>query len=100
VAAWASSGQSVRGFARARGLTPQRVDWWRKKLARASGESPRSSFIAVRVRPAVVKASEGTGGASVVVAIDAALRVEVRDLSAESATWVALLARRAAEDRT
>ena len=30
--AWKKSGQSVEGYARSRGLVPQRLHWWKKKL--------------------------------------------------------------------
>ena len=32
IAAWRKSGQSVENFARERGLVPQRIYFWRKKL--------------------------------------------------------------------
>jgi hypothetical protein len=32
LAAWKRSGLSVEKFARARGLVPQRLYWWKKKL--------------------------------------------------------------------
>ena len=32
IAAWKKSGLSVEQFARERGLVPQRLYWWRKKL--------------------------------------------------------------------
>jgi hypothetical protein len=38
--ALAKSGLSVEKFARERGITPQRIYWWKKKLpARAAGKS-------------------------------------------------------------
>jgi hypothetical protein len=30
--AWKRSGQSLEGYARSRGLVPQRLHWWKKKL--------------------------------------------------------------------
>jgi hypothetical protein len=30
--AWKKSGQSLEGYARSRGLVPQRLHWWKKKL--------------------------------------------------------------------
>jgi hypothetical protein len=34
VAAWEKSGLTVEQFAKARGLIPQRIRWWRKRLER------------------------------------------------------------------
>lgn len=33
IAAWRKSGQSTRDFAQARGIVPQRIYWWRKRLS-------------------------------------------------------------------
>lgn len=33
--AWRSSGVSIERFATARGITPQRIRWWKKKLEEA-----------------------------------------------------------------
>jgi hypothetical protein len=30
--AWKKSGESLEGYARSRGLVPQRLHWWKKKL--------------------------------------------------------------------
>jgi len=39
---WRRSGKSIERFARERGLTPQRLYWWKKKLDfNAEGDAPK-----------------------------------------------------------
>jgi hypothetical protein len=54
IAAWKKSGLSVeQHFARARGLVPQRLSWWRKKLETkdASSTSPMALLPVKVVEP-------------------------------------------------
>jgi hypothetical protein len=53
IAAWKKSGLSVEQFARARGLVPQRLYWWRKKLETkdASSTSPMALLPVKVVEP-------------------------------------------------
>jgi hypothetical protein len=98
LAKWAASGETMWGFARARGLTPQRVAWWRKKLGGGGAERTPACGVAETFVPVMVRAREvsrvGVEAAPspVVVGVGEAVRVEVRELSAQSAAWVARLA--------
>lgn len=50
--AWRRSGQPLERFARARGFVPQRLRWWRQKLAdaeRAATASTTPALLPVRV---------------------------------------------------
>lgn len=92
---WAASGESLQTFARQRGLVPQRLWWWLKRLAgkrrRRVGDNATlatgPAFLPVTVRPVepepVLATVETAGG----------LRVEVRALDGASAAWVAQLVR-------
>ncbi len=90
---WARSGKTLHAFARRRGLVPQRLWWWQKRLAgkRRLGVTDNAAiatapaFLPVTVRPvepelvlATVEFAEG-------------LRVELRALDCASAAWVAAL---------
>lgn len=89
-----ASGDTVTAFARRRGLVPQRLWWWQKRLAgrRPSppigdqGKDRAPSFLPVILRevaPETVPAAvELCGG----------VRVELRSLDRTSALWVALVA--------
>ena len=46
--AWRRSGLSVEAFARGRGLVPQRLHWWRKKLGFGAVERHKA-LVPVRV---------------------------------------------------
>lgn len=50
IAAWKKSGLSVEKFAKERGLVPQRIYWWRKKLeAKAAEPAKATALLPVRV---------------------------------------------------
>ena len=53
--AWKKSGQSLEGYARSRGLVPQRLHWWKQKLG--FGAAPDKSR-AVALLPVCVAESE------------------------------------------
>ena len=55
--AWHASGVSIERFATARGITPQRIRWWKKKLEEAMPSRKSSALLPVRV----VATSESRG---------------------------------------
>jgi hypothetical protein len=55
--AWRRSGLSIEAFARGRGLVPQRLHWWRKKL----GASKAISVVPVRVAESAAVAHSRRG---------------------------------------
>jgi len=104
VEAWEASGESVPSFAQRAGLIPQRVYWWKERLRRAdAAKSSRatpsaSAFVPVTVR-AEAAAPLGMLGAAVTVVVSPALRIEVAELDATSAAWVATLVQSLGEMR-
>lgn len=84
----AASGESVRGFARHRGLAPQRLWWWQKRLEEAGrGEATaEGTFL-----PVTVRAVEREAAAA--LELGHGLRVNVHQLDETSAAWVASLVR-------
>ena len=104
VEAWEASGESVPSFAQRAGLIPQRVYWWKERLRRvdAAKSSPAkhsaSAFVPVTVR-AEAAAPLGLLGAVVTVVVRPALRIEVTELDATSAAWVATLVQSLGEMR-
>jgi len=84
---WAKSGTSLTAFARARGLHPQRLAWWHKRVEGSPGCELAPAFVPITVRP-----SESTC-ATAVVQRDGTVRLELRTLDAAAAAWVAALAR-------
>ena len=102
--AWEASGESVPTFARGAGLVPQRVYWWIERLgrrdARGSARTPTpTAFVPVTVRPAVQAATALRGPAITVMASDG-LRIEVAEMDATSAAWVAALVKTLREARS
>jgi hypothetical protein len=64
LSAWRSSGVSIERFATARGIVPQRLRWWKKKLeGEASASRKSTSLLPVRI----VGATEPSRGAPVQV---------------------------------
>jgi hypothetical protein len=59
--AWKKSGQSLEGYARSRGLVPQRLHWWKKKLrfGVAVDKSRAVALLPVRVAEADTGARRG-----------------------------------------
>lgn len=57
--AWKRSGFGIEKFARSRGLVPQRLWWWKKKLGFAKTGSPTPGLVPVRVVEARVEARRG-----------------------------------------
>jgi hypothetical protein len=79
LSAWEASGESGPAFGRRHGIVPQRLWWWRSRLAAAT------SFLPVEVR--------GSPSA-VVVTTEGGVRVEVAAVDEASAEWVATLIER------
>ena len=91
---WSTSGETLNAFAKGRGLVPQRLWWWQKRLgerrrpaAEGAPVGTAPAFLPVTVRPLVGEAVLAT------VAIVGGLRVELHALDDASAIWVASLAR-------
>lgn len=92
------SGESVSSFARGAGLVPQRVSWWRKRLATTDTAATTAMVTAAATFvPVVVRAEAGAAREAAVVLNFGAARMEVRALDASSASWVAQVLRAVAE---
>ena len=104
--AWEKSGESLYSFALRVGISPKRLYWWRQRLAQSSPpKSPVPAFVPVIVRPpeALSNASPRTAiaqrpivGASVAssplsITVSDATRIDIRELDAATALWVATL---------
>ena len=85
LADWERSGDTLEAFARSRGLVPQRLWWWRKRLRELPPEAPKAlTFVPATVidpelatRVAVIRLPHGV----------------VIELAGASPSWVAALAR-------
>ncbi len=88
----AASGEPLSAFARRRGLVPQRLYWWKKRLAerrpagRSAGEAGSSlaAFVPMVVRQDAVGAT---------VDLATGVRIELRTLDVAAAEWLAVLLR-------
>ena len=87
--AWDRSGLTLSAFARQRGVEPQRLAWWRKRLSERSRLTSGSpvSLVPVTLRPAPPIAL----GVSVAITSRGGARIEVREVGAVTAAWVAAL---------
>jgi hypothetical protein len=92
------SGETVAGFALRRGLVPQRLFWWRKRLERVATCESKPTFIPVTVRAAA--AWREAERVAVVVTAGDGVRVEVREVDAATAVWVASLVLQLGERRS
>jgi hypothetical protein len=94
---WAKSGKSLTAFARSQGIVPQRLAWWRKRLAfalhrptetTAAANNEPATFIPVTVRSVQARPV----APETMAAVDlGGIRVELRTLDSASAAWVAQL---------
>lgn len=83
--AWGESGRSGSAYARSIGVVPQRLFWWRRRLAKSGTPIPaRSTLVPMTVRAAAASAIS----APVVVTTTTGLRIEVNDIDAATAAWV------------
>ena len=93
VEAWEASGASVPTFAQRSGLVAQRVYWWKARLRRtravelSSATRSQPPFIPLTLRGEVGAARS----AVVTVVLSPEVRVEMAELDAMSAAWVATL---------
>jgi hypothetical protein len=55
--AWRRSGMGLERYARGRGLVPQRLYWWKKKLG--FGKSRAPALLPIRVADACIEARRG-----------------------------------------
>lgn len=90
LATWEASGKSIGAFARAKGVTAQRLYWWRERLAKVD-EPAAPRFVPVVVKAPAVRLESS---AAVVVTTPAGARVEVREVNATTAAWVVALLER------
>lgn len=81
IAAWKASGDTVAAFARDHGVDPQRIGWWRKRLA--EGESVAAALVPVTIAASRMGA--------VRVRVDD-VEIEIVDGELVSPEWVAALA--------
>jgi hypothetical protein len=83
---WRAAGGSLEAFARRNGFSAQRLQWWVKRLGLKDSGPARGSFVPVVVREAV-----GHQRAPVVLVVDGGARLEVRELTTETAAWVGVV---------
>ena len=57
--AWKRSGMSLEAFARSRGIVPQRLHWWKKKLRFGVAAAKESALVPVRIVEARTDARRG-----------------------------------------
>ena len=90
---WATSGELLHAFAQQRGLVPQRLRWWQKRLG-GKRRRPVADRAAIATAPAflpvTVRAVVSEPVLATVETTDG-LRVEVRVLDGASAVWIASL---------
>jgi hypothetical protein len=84
LADWEGSGETLEAFARSRGLVPQRLAWWRKRLRSAR---PEASTTLTLVPAAVIGAA--TTAPAAVVRLPHGIVIEIDGVSP---AWVAALA--------
>ena len=97
IEAWKASGETVSAFARRTGLLRQRVYCWRERLGFAPSKEATHEAREMSVPaflPVTVSAPPSPStGAVVTVCTRDGLRIEVAELDATSAAWVASLVR-------
>jgi hypothetical protein len=85
LAEWKRSGDTLEAFARSRGLVPQRIAWWRKRLREPRPEASTAlTFV-----PAAAIGGEGAAP-SAMIRLSYGIVIE---LDGASPIWVAALAR-------
>ena len=85
LAAWRRSGMTGSAFARASGMNPQRLFWWRKQLGVRETVAAPLTFI-----PA---APSAVMGARVLIRLPGGVVVEATEAEALPAMWVSALVR-------
>ena len=97
--AWRRSGQSGAAFAKAIGVVPQRLYWWKRRLPEGSAVPAFVPVVAVAsglaasrraaTGPQLSSAISTTAPAAVVVMSMRGVRIEVYEVDASTAAWVA-----------
>jgi hypothetical protein len=85
LADWERSGDSLEAFARSRGLVPQRLAWWKKRLRTPR---PETSTALTFIPAAVIGA--GTADPAAVIRLSHGIVIEI---DGASPAWVAAFAR-------
>ena len=92
LAEWEASGQTLAAFARATGLVPQRLSWWRRRLA---GRAPEATPTAEETRAPAFLPVEIVGGAldarAALMITWGDLRIELGDPGLVPPAWIAEL---------
>jgi hypothetical protein len=83
---WRAVGGALEAFARRSGFQAQRLQWWVKRLGLKDQGLQRASFV-----PVVVRQTLADDRVPVAVVVDGAARLEVRELTTETATWVGVM---------
>jgi hypothetical protein len=83
---WRAVGGSLEAFARRNGFGAQRLQWWVKRLGLKDQGAQRGSFVPVVVRQALVDER-----VPVAVVVDGVARLEVREMTTETAAWVGVI---------
>jgi hypothetical protein len=83
---WRAVGGSLEAFARRSGFGAQRLQWWVKRLGLKDQGRQRGSFVPVVVRQAIAHER-----VRVAVIVDGVARLEVRELTTETAAWVGVV---------
>jgi hypothetical protein len=83
---WRAGGGTLEAFARRHGFGSQRLQWWVKRLGLKDEGTARRSFV-----PVVVRESVADTRVPVAVVVDGIARLEVRELTTETAAWVGVV---------
>jgi hypothetical protein len=84
-----ASGETLTAFARQKGLVPQRLAWWKKRLGGPLPSAGVNDARGATFVPVLLRAVEPEAPAA--VELSGGVRVELRTLDRTSAAWVALL---------
>jgi hypothetical protein len=87
LAEWKCSGITLEAFARSRGLVPQRLAWWRKRLRTAQ---PEPSTSLTFVPATVIGSAAAAAGPAAMIRLPHGIVIE---LEGATPTWIAALAR-------
>lgn len=83
---WRAVGGSLEAFARRNGFGAQRLQWWVKRLGLTDQGVPRGAFV-----PVVVREARTNERAPVALVVEGVARLEVRELTTETAAWVGVM---------
>jgi len=88
LAGWRASGLPLARYARRRGVSARRLSWWRDRLGEWSDGAPGGG--GARLVPAIVTSAPVVAPAvAVTVRLPGEVTLEVSDVAAVSAEWVA-----------